>query len=55
MSIDFLATPDSLELLAMFEDAAAFAQAEWEAAETLEEAFNTASRAAQAEEFFANL
>jgi len=55
MSIDSLAATDSLELLAMFEAAAAFAQAEWEESETLEESFDRAARAAQSEEFFANL
>ena len=55
MSIDSLAAADSLELLAMFESAAAFAQAEWEAQETLEDTFNRAANTAKAEEFFANL
>lgn len=55
MSIDSLAATDSLELLAMFESAAAFAQAEWEAQETLEDTFNRAANTAKAEEFFANL
>ena len=55
MSIDSLAAADSLELLAMFESAAAFAQAEWEVEETLEEAFNRAANTSKAEEFFANV
>lgn len=56
MSIDSLAHADSLELLAMFESAAAIAQAEWEQEEkSLEEAFHIAASLCTIETLFANL
>lgn len=57
MSSDLLtfATPDSLELLAMFENAASEAQAAWLEAETDEDRFESAVRKHTADEFFSNL
>lgn len=55
MSIDQLATPDSAELLVMFETAAAQAQAAWEEQETEEDRTRRSLSQAQFDRWFATL
>lgn len=57
MSSDLLtlSTPDSLELLAMFEEAAEQSRLEWLEQETEADRFESAVRKHTAEKFFSNL